>query len=597
MEKIVGKNLLGRLGVFFVCIFFASFSSALHAQVTLKAFDMEGHELRQAGAGQPFTLEVDVQGLGNVMQKPTIDAPDSITMRSVGYHMASVNSDVTIKHKYRVVAQTPGAYWVGPAKIEKDGREYVSNKIKIEVGQQAVAATPVNEAKNAPVALLELTVDKDRVVVGEPIQCVLRFYYTDQVLQMAPINKPDLKGFANDVQQGPFKGTKDIKNKKYAYLEWRWSTRAERPGTQTIGSHSADFTVQSGDDLMKRFGFFVNNVGEQKRVYSNAVKIVVEPLPEYDGPIHAIGSFSNMSARLHPAVAKVGEGMVLTISIDGDGSFDSKNCAQLLQGLPDEFKHYDSKQYVAEKKHADSKPQHCFEFIVQGIKAGTYQIQALKFTFFDVTTRRYKTLESMPIDVVISPTGARNAPVSQSLDQFDQQHEITDDIRSVRAYVPAFSIFSYAIPWWLFFVLVFVPLVIFYVLVGRAMVVWLIQRVLPYRRKRKIFAHVRALLVQAEKTQKMAIAYNAFKDFFAEQIGCEPLQLTHDMIEQELKNNGFSQAELFEWNDFYNVLAEQVFFGKQKTIRVDLIARSRAWVAKFELCDGFKDAKKKEKHD
>lgn len=566
----------------------ACFGGLLNAQILLKAYDLEGHELKQAGAGQPFAIEVDVRGLGNVMQKPAIELPDDVTMRSVGYHMSSINGDVTIKHKYNIVAQKAGSYSIGPASIEKDGKKYTSNVITVQVGAQAVAVAPPHASKSAQVAFLELTVDKDRVVVGEKIQCTLRFYYTDQVLQMAPINKPDYNGFSNDAQQGPTKGTKEIKNKKYAYLEWRWVTRALRPGVQTIGSHSADFTVQASDDLMRHFGFFVHNSGEQKRVYSNAVNISVDPLPTHEEPVHGIGSFSHMSVRIQPTTAKVGEGMVLTVAVDGDGTLDSKNCAQLLQGLPTEFKYYDSKQYVAEKKHADSVTQHCFEFIVQGIKAGSYQIPSFQFTFFDINTRRYKTLESKPIDVEIVQLAAHGT--SKAHEPSNQNHAqiIPEDIRSVHAYVPSFSLFSYAIPWWLFFILILIPLAIFYSMVGRTVVVWLMQRIAPYRKKRQTFAHVRAQIAQAEKSRNYSTVYSAFKAFFAAQHGLEPQLITHEMIEQELKQHGFSDAELVQWNDFFNALAEQVFFGNQKTLRVDLISQARAWIQKFEACGSFK---------
>src|SRR5688572_19538771 len=44
-----------------------------------------------------------------------------------------------------------------------------------------------------------------------------------------------------------------------------------------------------------------------------------------------------------------------------------------------------------------------FEFIIQGLLNGEWQIPSQDFTFFDVGSRTYKTLQTMPLSLMIMP--------------------------------------------------------------------------------------------------------------------------------------------------------------------------------------------------
>lgn len=587
MDKIVGNNRYAWLVVFFA-LFVATVG---HANLRMSAFDPEGNPLRQAGAGQPFTVEIEITGLGNVMQKPAVQTPSAVTMRSIGYHMASINGDTTIKHKYKVVVQTPGTYTIGPAVVEKDGTEYRSEPLTFTVGEQHVAVTPVDLGKKSPAAFLELKVEKDRVVVGEDINCAIRFYFGDEVLQVAPINKPDFSGIETDPEQGPTKGTKEIKNKKYSYLEWRWKARATRAGTVTIPAYSADFTVQSEDEMLKRFGMFVGNVGDQKRVYSNAVSIVVDELPAHDGLVHGIGSFSRMNAQIKPAHAKEGEGMVMTIEVEGQGSINAKNCAQLLQELPAEFKYYESKQYT-NKKNDENQTRYIFEFIVQGLKAGSYEIPRQQFTFFDSNVRRYKTLESIPMQVTITPSATL-----KHQKHYEQPQEQTPTIDGADELQPVHPCsagqapwYTYVMPWWLFVMFTFLP--VLYVLVYRKKnmgCLWRINNL--FERKKTAAQRVYTALAQARRTHNFEQVYHAFQNYFAQKLGITVEEITDTKIIDYCTARGFSVAEITEWQNFYTAMTEQLFFAKQSMRSRDqeqLLNQADRWLTIFEKMGGGK---------
>ena len=73
----------------------------------------------------------------------------------------------------------------------------------------------------------------------------------------------------------------------------------------------------------------------------------------------------------------------------------------MLRGLPDSFKSYPSKQYV--HTAAPGKSIKCFEFILQGMQAGNWEIPAQACAYFDVQAHQYKTLSTSPLSATVIP--------------------------------------------------------------------------------------------------------------------------------------------------------------------------------------------------
>src|SRR4029078_4128178 len=127
-------------------------------------------------------------------------------------------------------------------------------------------------------AFLRLTVSKDHVVVGEKFSCFVRFYYTDEVTNLVPIHPQQIPGFSILDQIKTNRGTQNINGKDYNYIEMSWDMMATQPGKHVIPAHYADYVVQSNQhDFMGHLSLFLNHLGEQKRIYSNAVTVGVDP--------------------------------------------------------------------------------------------------------------------------------------------------------------------------------------------------------------------------------------------------------------------------------------------------------------------------------
>src|SRR5690606_36114470 len=96
---------------------------------------------------------------------------------------------------------------------------------------------------------------------------------------------------------------------------------------------------QQDNRLMGSLFMFMNMRSDRKRVYSNAVKITVDPLPHSSCQVNAIGVFENIMAYIAPPVAKEGEGMVLTIEVNGEGNLSVIKIPEL--SMPSGLKYYD----------------------------------------------------------------------------------------------------------------------------------------------------------------------------------------------------------------------------------------------------------------
>ena len=202
--------------------------------------------------------------------------------------------------------------------------------------------------------------------------------------------------------------------------------------------------------LPNRYDFFSTLFGARvaKTIYSNAITIKVDPLPPYQGRVDGIGHIKSMSAHLHPAVLREGEGATLTIIVDGDIDVEQFP----LQNMPGSIKVYESKKYMDNKKQ-------CFEYVVHATQAGEFEIPPQQITYFDVEQYRYKKITTAPAPFTILKSERPQMPLS---DEEQAEKEIVKsgsrpEIKGlIRHLYGAYGRTTH-IPWYLFFILMLDP--------------------------------------------------------------------------------------------------------------------------------------------
>lgn len=453
MGKIVGK-------IFIICISFITFFVDARIYMEVRTENGTGNRVV---VGQPFTLDVVIDEVHGSIPAPTIQGLNNFVARQSGSYMSSINGKATARYSYQVRIDTIGSYILGPATITHQQQQLVSNEVRVDVVKDVGVVQQNNKSSKAADSktFLRLMIDSESVVVGQKIGCVLRFYYQDPSMTLVNIGAPELPGF--DVKEGSQleHGSADLEGVEYRYVQWRWDIYPIKPGEFLIPAYNADYDVPSKDNhLLSGFLMLLGNRAERKRVYSNAITIKVSPLPHCDTPVHAVGVFERFSAEIKPGMAKQGEGMVLTIDIEGNGNLQA--IATPLLNLPSSLKYYDSNNSIIAPKHSDELPKKRFEFIIQGLKSGEYDIPEQLFTYFDIETNQYVTLRTSPLAVSIKP-GVAHTKKNEITHNFSAQEDMSDaiiqeqigDINKLGQWYPDGE--RKSLPWWLFELLLLIP--------------------------------------------------------------------------------------------------------------------------------------------
>ncbi len=453
------EKMVKTVGNFFT-IFFCIVGSFLNAHISMEVRTDNGTP-NSVVVGQPFTLDVVIDGVYGSVPMPTIKGIERFNARQCGVYSSSVNGKATARYSYQIRIDKIGSYVLGPATITHQQQEFVSNQVNVDVVKDIAAVQTQSKNSTATTeskTFLRLMVSSESVVVGQKIHCVLRFYYQDPALSLTNIGSPELLGFDVKDNTSLEHGTAQVDGAEYHYAQWQWEMYPTKPGEFLIPAYSADYEVQIKDNHI--FGaFFMLSRADRKRVYSNAVTIKVAALPYSQLPVHAVGQFERFSAEIKPGMAKKGEGMVLALEIEGNGNLAA--LATPVLRMPDALKYYDSNSTIIPPKHSDELPKKRFEFIVQGMESGYCEIPEQLFTYFDIDTYRYETLRTVPLAVTITP-GVASAKKELVVSDTPTKESAVATVVATIADINTAGLWyasgeRRSLPWWLFQLLLLLP--------------------------------------------------------------------------------------------------------------------------------------------
>lgn len=545
----------------FVFSFLFFFSATYAADISLKLTSVDQLPLKEAGAGQPFLLHVIVNNASNTAQYPILQGIDNLHVRQNGFQMNMVNGTTSITYQYRIRIDTPGIYTLGPAQFNEPQGVVESKPITVTVAQEQKTTEVKKQTSNKPLpSFLRLTCDKDKVVVGEKINCMLTFYTADQAVSMQGLNEPeqnDPQLFTIKAKQGPITGNQMINGVEHRFAQWQWQLYPNKAGSFTIPAYAADYITQTSNNMFSIF--FGRN--ETKRVYSNTLRITVDPLPSHKEPISYIGVINDFSAKINPTTAKIGEGIVLTLTLTGTGD-PEKIAFVSLQNIPEGLKWYESKQ-VNENSNSDQNiTNHNMEYIIQALQAGDFQIPSQTIHYFDTTDRTFKTRKTIPLSLRIHV--ANNSDTNQT-----KINEITtnnapldiDDIRPLHQEGPWHAQMPRIIPWHWYWILIglltLTSLLITLITIKPNIYATIIKQ---FKRNSSSYALARTKIRLADQIKQYASFYNIFTNLLACHMGIEPAAVTPENIHNMLLQSGLSRDALNDWQQFFSQIAELSFY-------------------------------------
>lgn len=503
--------------------------------------NMDGSALEQAGVGQPFLIQVDIKDIPNTSIEPVIQNTDNIAMHQMGVKMADINGNARVTYIYKSRIDNPGNYTIGPATITLNGSTTSTSAITLTVANTA-------KLKNSPKKqehFLKLEVDKDQLVVGEQAVVTLSLYTTSRDVQPKQVAIPTLQTVSLQKQDFEDQKEVDIAGKKYFMTQWRWYLYPKEKDRLVIPAWSLEFE-QPRRGITSFYSFFGTN--ETKRIYSNALELHIDPLPEQ--PIDFVGSDVTLTASVDHASAKVGEAFVLTLTLAARG-----NVAEIkelpLRNMPEQTKYYDSTHRVVDATPLTKKE---FEYVVQGLSVGSVTIPAQAFTYYDTHAKEIKTVQTTPVVCTILP-GAHlmnhRPTVIQSVP--------SEDIQKVDA-LPIKTDYWYAqrertpFNWWLFGFLFFLPGGI--IIARRFRKYQFNDKLLnSYQRKKFAFSIAMKEFQKLKQQNNAAHLYNLFVTLFSDLLAKPKNEVTQEFLKQYVAQ--ITQVD--QWVEFVDELAVCAF--------------------------------------
>ena len=498
----------------------------------------------------------------------------------------SVSSTSSITFTYILMANTAGEFTVPGASIVADGNQMISNSVKIKVLPQDQNhnssrrnndnSSSIQPSSNASVSNQDLfitaTASKTNVYEQEAFVLTYKIYTRESNLQLNNAKLPDFKGFHSqeiEMTTNARWTPEHYKGRNYYTTVYRqFVLFPQQSGKLFIEPAQFQMTVnkpvQSADPFDAFFNGGNNVIEIKKPITTPKIAINVNPLPagKPTNFLGGVGEF-NISSSINSKELKTNDAITIKLVISGTGNLKLISNPEIK--FPDDFEVYDPKvdnQVRLTKEGLTGNK--VIEYLAIPRHAGTYKIPGVSFSYFDIRSKSYKTLNTE--DYVINvEKGAGNA--DQVIANFTNKEDLKvlgEDIRYIKqnevTFQPKGSFFYGSMSYWLFYIIPALAFIIFFII---------------YRKQaaeNANVAKVRTKKANKVATKRMKLAgkllsenkKDAFYDevlkalwgYISDKLNIPVSRLSKDNIEEKLRNHGVSE-ELIK--DFLNALNDCEF--------------------------------------
>ena len=494
----------------------------------------------------------------------------------------SVSSTSSITFTYILMANTAGEFTVPGASIVADGNQMISNSVKIKVLPQDQNhnssrrnndnSSSIQPSSNASVSNQDLfitaTASKTNVYEQEAFVLTYKIYTRESNLQLNNAKLPDFKGFHSqeiEMTTNARWTPEHYKGRNYYTTVYRqFVLFPQQSGKLFIEPAQFQMTVNKPVQSADHFDAFFNggnNVIEIKKpITTPKIAINVNPLPagKPTNFLGGVGEF-NISSSINSKELKTNDAITIKLVISGTGNLKLISNPEIK--FPDDFEVYDPKvdnQVRLTKEGLTGNK--VIEYLAIPRHAGTYKIPGVSFSYFDIRSKSYKTLNTE--DYVINvEKGAGNA--DQVIANFTNKEDLKvlgEDIRYIKqnevTFQPKGSFFYGSMSYWLFYIIPALAFILFFII---------------YRKQAAENANVAKM--RTKKANKVAIKRmklagkllsenkkDAFYDevlkalwgYISDKLNIPVSRLSKDNIEEKLRNHGVSEELIKEFLNALN---------------------------------------------
>lgn len=539
-------------------------------ELSVQITDMHDMPTNSVDVGTPFKIKVSAHGIAPQAHELTLQGLEQAVVDGHQQQISIINGVRSCVHTYCARIDTSGTYTIGPARADHRGTVLESGTVSLTVTKPRAKAENKKEAYFA-----RLTCEKEAIFIGEKVYCHIYFYAKSPDARLTNLLAPSFNAKVENTQyQGPFESLETIQGVQYICRHVQWLCCPKSVGEFVIPAYTVVYTLPA--DSRADFGGFSAFFGMrpiQQAVYTNATSIQVKPLPPYTGQetVQGLGAYERFALIVKQKSVQVGQ--ALEVSLQLTGAADNQAVVSpSLQGLPGSCKQYPSQTTTTPIN--DTLSTTTFDYILQATEAGSLQIPAQRFTFFDTKTGRYKTLRTKAHEVVVTPAPVQSAAVSNNDDGAHEQaaatseHDATKSLtnKSVRTdecsliYEGWQPYVTQSLPRWLLMLLFLLPpLITSAYFLYHALTRFFRQRHTSQRSERA-FSNARTMLRNAEKKRAYDQLYPLFVTLLADRSANK--QVPVDQVVRDcLLNAGFTHQIYDEWQQFFAECAAFVFLG------------------------------------
>ena len=437
------------------------------------------------GVGEQFQVTFTLNCDGQNFRSPDLSNFNVLSGPNKSSSISIVNNSYTqtLSFTFFLQPKSEGAFKIGPASIEVQGKKINSNIINLTVvkGNPPAGNNQNNNQGNNQSSgitdknlFVRAIVNKTSVFEGEALTVTFKIYTNIDVNSYSVSKAPAFNGFWNqdiEIPNPPPTSVEVIDGVRYTTAVIKKAVLfPQQSGVLTIDPMELECIARirvRNQRMADPFGmfndpFFSDAFGGVQQVKCNAksisVKVNVRELPgtapsTYSG---AVGSLT-FDASLDKTVTKENEPVNLKFKISGNGNLKLATAPDV--SFPEDLETYDPKigeNYKA--SDAGVNGSKTIEYLIIPRHEGDYEIPAVTFTYFDLVKQQYVSKTAGPFKVKVGK-GNGSSTASSSGSKNDVQL-LGRDIRYLKTDKQLFpSDGGRFYGSWLFYVLSLLPLI------------------------------------------------------------------------------------------------------------------------------------------
>ena len=556
---------------------------------------------KQVIVGRPFQLTYSVNQRSRDLRAPeftyfdVLSGPYTSTSSSTSFVNGKRTSSFEQTYTYMLMAQKAGTFTIGPATVKVDGENVQSNGVRIEVlpedqqpsqpqqqspgyqsGQTGQTSSQSSGSVSSENLFVRTIASKTRVHEQEALMITYKLYFANvDVAQLTNNTKlPEFTGFLKqDLEQGEIQTELEHYNGRNYQTAVLYRTILYPQHSGDIKIDPANFeavlriqTQQRPRSIFDDFFGSYTNVTKMLTAPSVTIHVAALPSGKPAGFSGGVGRFT-----LTPSISQteIQTNDAVTIKLDITGSGNMKLLKTPAIDWPEGFEPYDPK--VTNNFNTTTSGvsgTKSIEYLAIARSAGEYTIPAVKFSYFDIDEKAYKTL-STPEYTIRVRRGAGSADKNEenavvSYTQKEDIKQLGSDIRYIDTKAPQSSnhksqIIHYRFIWLWYVVPLIIAIVLLIVLRKQIKEAADVTRV-RYKRANKVAQKRLKAAATALKANDKDAFYAAIEQaawtYLSDRLSIPTADLNKENIASILRQKGVSDELI---NEVMNVLSTAEF--------------------------------------